>query len=242
MQHEPPSASGRRWRLAPRQATVESARLALPAPLGESCALLGPVHYESQYAYPLLVWLHGTGGNEGQLQRIMPHVSLQNYVAIAPRGVQPLGDSRRQGYTWALDAAGLHAAGRAIQKAIAVAQRRYRIAERRVFLAGFDVGAAVAVSLAVMWPRQFAGGIALCGPLDKIPIPDASPHPHEAALLLACGQHGQRCTPEQLYEAANRLENAGYPVATGIYPCKDELTLEMLADVNRWIMQRVARG
>src|ERR1700676_406196 len=49
-------------------------------------ALFGPLHYEANYAYPLLVWLHGPGDSEGQLKRIMPQISLRNYVAVAPRG------------------------------------------------------------------------------------------------------------------------------------------------------------
>jgi phospholipase/carboxylesterase len=242
MQQDRPSTPQRRWRMSSRQVSIESGRLTLPSPRSESCALLGPIHYEAQYAYPLLVWLHGSGGSEAQLQRVMPHLSLRNYVAVAPRGVLPLGDSRQQGYTWAVDPAGLLAADRAVQKAIAVAQARYHIAPHRVFLAGFGVGGTVAVALAARWPRQFAGGVSLCGPLGHVPIPSGPAGPHEVALLLTCGEDGRQCTPGELYDVANRLENAGYRVATGVYACRDELTLEMLADVNRWIMQRVAQG
>ena len=46
-------------------------------------ALFAPLHYASGYAYPLIVWLHGSGSDERQLQRIMPLVSMQNYVAVA---------------------------------------------------------------------------------------------------------------------------------------------------------------
>src|SRR5215475_6844861 len=49
-------------------------------------ALFAPLHYEANYAYPLLIWLHGGGDSEHQLRRVMPHISLRNYVAVAPRG------------------------------------------------------------------------------------------------------------------------------------------------------------
>ena len=49
-------------------------------------ALFAPMHYESNYAYPLIVWLHGANDDERQLKRIMPFVSLRNYVAVSPRG------------------------------------------------------------------------------------------------------------------------------------------------------------
>ncbi len=49
-------------------------------------SLFAPLHYEPNYAYPLVVWLHGSGESEQQLRRIMPSISLRNYVAVAPRG------------------------------------------------------------------------------------------------------------------------------------------------------------
>ncbi len=50
--------------------------------------LFAPLHYEPGYAYPLIVWLHGRGSDERQLPRIMPLVSMRNYVAVAPRGIR----------------------------------------------------------------------------------------------------------------------------------------------------------
>src|SRR5690349_8769366 len=64
-------------------------------------ALFAPLHYEAGYAYPLVVWLHGPRDNEHQLKRIMPNVSMRNFVAVAPRGTQPLGlDVTKSGYAW----------------------------------------------------------------------------------------------------------------------------------------------
>ena len=57
--------------------------------------IFAPLHYEPGYSYPLLVWLHGPGCDERQLLRIMPLVSMRNYVAVAPRGV--VDRSARQG-------------------------------------------------------------------------------------------------------------------------------------------------
>src|SRR5689334_12243455 len=63
-------------------------------------ALFGPLHYEPNYAYPLLVWLHGAGDDESQLKRIMPLVSLRNYVGVAIRGTETASALSRAGYTW----------------------------------------------------------------------------------------------------------------------------------------------
>ena len=45
-----------------------------------------PRQYEPNYAYPLLVLLHGRGGDEEQLVRCMPALSWRNYVGLGLRG------------------------------------------------------------------------------------------------------------------------------------------------------------
>ena len=56
------------------------------------CAVFAPMHYEPNYAYPLVVWLHGAGGSERELPEIMCNVSPQNYIGIAFRGTLPAHD------------------------------------------------------------------------------------------------------------------------------------------------------
>ena len=49
--------------------------------------LLAPCHYERNYAYPLVVWLHGSGGSETELRQVMELISLRNYASVAVRGI-----------------------------------------------------------------------------------------------------------------------------------------------------------
>ena len=49
---------------------------------GDSHCLFTPLHYERNYAYPLIVWLHGPGDDERQVTRVMPLVSMRNYVGV----------------------------------------------------------------------------------------------------------------------------------------------------------------
>ena len=51
---------------------------------GYTYSLFAPLRYTPSYPYPLIVWLHGYGSDERQLVRVMPLVSMQNYVAVAP--------------------------------------------------------------------------------------------------------------------------------------------------------------
>src|SRR3954470_20156094 len=70
-------------------------RIALPSdastrsePLVE--AMFVPQRYEPNYAYPLLVLLHGRGGDEHQMVRAMPALSWRNYVGLGLRGPEPV--------------------------------------------------------------------------------------------------------------------------------------------------------
>ncbi len=77
--------------------------LGLFAPVrGDSpCAFFAPQHYESNYAYPLFIWLHGSGDDENHLKRVMPLVSMRNYVGASLRGtVEVETDRGRPGYSW----------------------------------------------------------------------------------------------------------------------------------------------
>src|SRR5690242_20499595 len=58
------------------------------APLVE--ALFVPQRYEPNYAYPLLILLHGRGGDEQQMVRSMPALSWRNYVGLGLRGPMPI--------------------------------------------------------------------------------------------------------------------------------------------------------
>ena len=50
--------------------------------------VVSPIHYESGYAYPLIVWLHDAGKSEQEIVEVAPKISSRNYVAVAPRGLK----------------------------------------------------------------------------------------------------------------------------------------------------------
>src|SRR5205823_70715 len=61
-----------------------------------------PIAYEPRYAYPLIVFLHGEGGNEEQIMRLAPRLSRRNFVSIGLRGPVCRGLNRKGalGYSW----------------------------------------------------------------------------------------------------------------------------------------------
>lgn len=203
-------------------------------------ALFVPVHYEPNYAYPLIVWLHGTGDDERQLKRIMPLVSMRNYVAVGPRGTVEGPGDEPAGYDWSqsLDHASL--AEHRVLSAVESACERYTIAPGRIFLAGFQTGGTMAFRIALEHPELFAGVLSIGGefPRGRAPLRRLS-EARRLRVLLASGRDSRDYPPESVCRDLRLFHTAGMAVNLRQYPCGDELTSQMLSDVDRWIMEQL---
>jgi phospholipase/carboxylesterase len=205
-------------------------------------AMFGPLHYEAGYAYPLVVWLHGWGDDETQLKRVMPLVSMQNFVAVAPRGTRPVPAEQddRQGYTWPRGKAGAVAAQQRIWSAVAAAKARFHVNPKRIFVAGFDDGGTLAFRAAMDRPDRFAGVLSLCGPFPRQGAPLAHlADARRVPVFLACGRHSRKYSAEQVCRDLRLFHAAGFDVSLRQYPCGQEIAVAMLGDVNRWIMEQI---
>lgn len=161
------------------------------APLVEAQFI--PPRYEPNYAYPLLVLLHGRGGDEQQLVSSMPGLSWRNYVALGLRGPEPIYRRERPlGHGWGPSFARpdrrstptppklsdgeslrrLLSQGWAdpvdqleesIFTGILRTMRAFHIHSERIFLVGVGEGAALAYRLGLTYPERFAGVVAVNG-------------------------------------------------------------------------------
>jgi phospholipase/carboxylesterase len=152
-----------------------------------------PRQYEPNYAYPLLVLLHGRGADEEQLVRAMPALSWRNYVGLGLRGPELVvkGD-RLAGFGWgaefehperrrartksalseaeivrrvlsAPEPEGFDFLEEAVFTSILQTRRLLHVHSERIFLVGSGEGAAVAYWLALTFPERFAGVVAING-------------------------------------------------------------------------------
>lgn len=205
------------------------------------CGLFAPINYEPNYAYPLIVWLHDSGGDECQLPQLMPYVSLRNFVAAAPRGVLPqICDGLREGWTWGERPADVQAAREAVETCIATALQEYRVHPGRIFLVGHGVGGTLALRLSLLAPDRFAGAASLLGAFPR----GDQPLRHLAAvrqlpLLLSIGSDSQRYPTAEFCDDLRLFHAAAMQVQVRQYPVEDDLTTIMLDDLNRWVMQQV---
>ena len=203
------------------------------------CTLFAPYHYEPTYAYPLLVWLHGPGDDERQLRRIMPHVSLRNYVAVGPRGACP-PDPGELGYQWRQTDRAVGEAERRVFRSIELACRRYHVAPDRVFVAGYQSGGTMALRIGLRHPERFAGAISIGGPFPTGAPPLARLRQARALpLLIIQGRESTLYPLEASCDELHLFHAAAMHVMLRLYPCGDELTTQMLHDMDEWIMEQL---
>jgi len=199
--------------------------------------LFAPVHYESRYAYPLIVWMHGEGGNEEELWQIMPLLSVRNYVAVAPRGTQDSG-RLRGGFDWGQSSGDLAEANERTRHCIELAQHRYNVHPRRIFIAGYAAGGTMAHRVGMENPDLFAGAISIGGPFPQGACPLRNINQaRRLPLVLAVSPDADNYSNEKVMSDLRLLHYAGFSLSLRLYPEGDGLTTAMLSDVNAWVME-----
>jgi phospholipase/carboxylesterase len=202
-------------------------------------SLFAPHHYEPNYAYPLLVWLHGPGDDERELCRIMPHLSTQNYVAVGPRGCCPTPETDL-GFDWCQDADCIDEAEQRVFESIELARARYHVATEHVFLGGYECGGTMALRIGLQHPDRFAGVLSIGGPFPTGFAPLARLRQvRHLPLLIAQGKESVVYPLQVTCDELRLFHAAAMHVTLRQYPCSDELTTQMLSDMNVWMMEQV---
>lgn len=194
---------------------------------GRPLSVVLPTPYEPKYAYPLIVWLHGDGADETEATSILPAISDQNFVGAGLRA--PVGG-------W--DATDVADWSTELYDALVDLRRAYHVHSERIFLAGHDAGATMAVTALLHHPEWFAGALALGG---DIALPPGSLARFQdlrgKRLLLATGPTPNVPT-NGLVSAVRHSALAGQLRSAGM-----EVTLhthdgdaDLLREANRWLV------
>lgn len=204
-----------------------------------------PVRYEPNYKYPLIVWLHQDGAGERQVAEVMPHLSLQNYVAVGVRGTRAC-DAAGHRFQWLQSPLGTAIAEEAIFEAIEAAQSRYSINPERIYLAGYREGGTMALRVglrnaaAVDGSRAIDGVISLDGALPRGGRPLANLEAaRQLAILSAVAIEGSQYPMQTVCEDLRLWHAARMKMDMRQYTVDDAMVTEVLRDVNAWIMARV---
>ena len=198
--------------------------------------LLAPQSYEPNYEYPLIVWLHASGGSERELFQVMELISLRNYASAAVRGPAAQSD----GYDWPQTVQGIDVAELRVADAVAQARERFNIHRERIYLAGYESGGTMAIRLALRDPARYAGAISLNGrfPTEHAPLARLA-QLRQSRLLIAHCRDSQTYTTHRICQELGLFHAAGLSVTLRQYPCGDELTTQMLGDADVWLMEQI---
>jgi phospholipase/carboxylesterase len=201
-----------------------------------------PTGYEPNYPYPLLVFLHGHGGSEEQILRLAPQLSRRNYICIGLRGPRALGlrDNGFPAYSWDgedQDGADIE---EYVFRAIEQTRRHYHVHSERIYLAGYHEGATLAYQLGLMYPERFAGIISLNGAMAREGRPLLRlPEVRHLRVLIGHGTHNSVVPLELARQDFRLLYTAGLSIDMHTYAVNHGIHLDMLRDINRWIMHAI---
>jgi phospholipase/carboxylesterase len=199
-----------------------------------------PTGYEPRYAYPLLVFFHGHGGNEEQILRLAPKLSRRNFICIGLRGPEAVGirDDGREGYSWAPDALCDAHQEDYIFRAIEQSRRSYHVHSERIYLAGVCEGATLAYRLGLLYPEKFAGVISLNGAMPQGGPLLRLPEVRQLSVFIGHGIANAIVPLSIARKNCRLLYTAGCPVEMHTYPATHRLHPHMLRDINRWVIAR----
>lgn len=197
---------------------------------------------------PILVLLHGVGGNERQMAQLAPAFDPR-FVVVSARSPITLGHgpSGEEAYAWfhvtftpegpVIDgeeaAAGWAHVARFVDEAVAA----YGADPARAYVGGFSQGGIMALAALLAAPERIAGAVAMSGRLLPEVLPHAAP-PDALRGRQALIVHGVADEKLGIHLARwARDELARFPLALAYreLPTGHAVTPESLAVVSAWL-------
>ncbi len=201
-----------------------------------------PLHYTPSYDYPLIVWLHSNGHNENQIDDVMPHISVRNYIGVGVRASKA-ADSIGHRFDWHQSPAAISSAHEAIITAVDDALNRFSVHPKRVVLVGYRDGGTMALRIAMRQPDRFAAAVSLGGLMPQGAIRNiVELRKKRLAMLWQWGGAREEFTSDNLKADCQMAMAIGGKVEIRQYPGDDEMNTVVLKDIDQWIMRCVVNG
>jgi len=184
---------------------------------------------------PVLLLLHGTGGDENDLLGLGQHL-FPGAALLSPRGqVLENGMPRffRRLALGVLDHDDLVKRTGDLVAFIAAAAQRYGFDARRVVAIGFSNGANIAASTLLLYPGVLAGAVLLHA---MVPLePDTAPRLDGTPVFLGAGQQDPLVPTASTLRLAAILGEAGARVTLRWQPGGHALTPGEIEEARAWL-------
>jgi predicted esterase len=190
---------------------------------------------------PILLLLHGTGGNEHDLVPLA-ELLLPGAGILSPRGkVLERGMPRffRRLAEGVFDIEDLKSRAAELADFIVDASARYTFSTRDVIAAGFSNGANIAGALLLLRPDALAAGVLFRAMVPL--VPEILPTLSSAPVLISNGRVDPLVSAEQTEQLAALLRSAGADVTVSWQNSGHELTQADVITAREWLAQQRAR-
>jgi predicted esterase len=194
---------------------------------------------------PVLVLLHGTGGDERQLvplaERILdgrPASLLGLRGRVLEGGAVNRWFRRLREGVFDEDSVAAHAAD--LAEALGAAGGEYGFDPAQALALGYSNGANIAAALMLLHPGVLRGA-AMLRPVVPL-TPETQPELSGKRALLVAGRRDTVCPPESARELASLLKSAGAEVEREEVAAGHELTEADVAAVRGWLDRTLAAG
>jgi len=191
---------------------------------------------------PILLLLHGTGGNEHDLvplkDALMPEAGV-----LSPRGqVLERGMPRffRRLAEGVFDIDDLKHRTHDLAGFVARASAEYGFSTDRVVAAGFSNGANIAASLLLLEPGTLAGAILFRAMVPL--VPDPLPSIPGTPVLVSNGRRDPLVAPAETERLTELLRTAGADVTLAWQPAGHQLTEADVAQARDWLTRARTRA
>jgi len=203
-----------------------------------------------------VIWLHGLGADGSDFVPVIPSLGLPSDIAVrfvfphAPKipvtwnggyvmpawyDIISVEDENRHA-----DEAGVLKSRESIRQLIKQQNDR-GIASERIVIAGFSQGGAIAYTVGLTHPERLAGIIALSTYLPAPAVIERDWTTYRDIPVFAGHGEQDNVVPYVLGERARDVAvKHGFPVEWHAYQMAHSVNLDELADIGRWLAQRLA--
>jgi phospholipase/carboxylesterase len=204
----------------------------------------GPDNYDSTKSYPLIVVLHGNGGNPEGYMAIRDQMGAQNFIFAAPQGAYPrkLLDTNSPTYSWFYLTSDKEIWKMAdppvveyILNVIGEVRRHYRVSN--VYILGHSQGGALAYMTGITHPDLIRGIICFGAgnPKDYLVRNDLRNASSKLPVFIGHGWYDQSVAFEKAQETRQMLRSFDFNVTIKGFKGGHWLDRETLTEARQWI-------
>jgi len=213
------------------------------------CVEVGPA--DAQHS---VIWLHGLGADGHDFEPLVPELGLADRSVrfIFPHApVQPVtlngGMAMRAWYDIHSpriqedeDAAGIRTS-QAMIEALILQQHQRGVDSRRIILAGFSQGGAIALHTGLRHAESLGGILALSTYLPLVAdFEQERQYANQAVPIFMAHGSDDPVVPLSLAETSCQiLQQAGYHVTWKRYPMQHQVCLAEISDIAAWLRQQL---